>query len=389
MAIATGTAIALGAGASLLGGVIGNMSASEDRAQAERAMQAAYAEIEKLGAGPDLAREILLKNFEQVGVLTPELEEAVTLDAPKVAQIQEAPELRKAQMTALELIGQRATTGMGPEDRARLAEIQLQQARDTEAKRQQILQSYQQRGIAGAGSELAAQLQAASAGSAQAGEQGLQLAAQAQRSALEAAREYGALGGQIRGQEFGIAQTKAGAEDQASMARFNEALARQQRNVAARMGAQQYNLGTRQRIAEQNVAQQNVELQRQRAAEQQMYDNQVRVAQMRAQARLGQAGQYQQQAQQTAGAVQGAASGVSQALMYAGIYGGKDDKPTPTASASSVAPAAATAGAPVLPAVPKAPNPQIAVPFPIPSTDTGLGYEDYENQQSSLPYWMK
>ncbi len=107
------------------------------------------------------------------------------------------------------------------------------------------------------------------------------------------------------------------------MARFNEAVARQQRNIAARNIAQQQNLATRQRIAEQNVQQSNVELQRQRAAEQQMYDNQLRVAQMRAQARLGQAGQYQQQAQQTAGMWSGMGSSVGQGLMYAGIYGGK------------------------------------------------------------------
>lgn len=332
----TGYMIA-GVATNVLGGVIGNLSSSADRNRAERAMEAAYAEIERLGAGPDLAREILFKNFEQVGVLTPEIEEAIELDAPKVAQIQEAPELRKAQMTALELLKQQAT-GVSPELRAGIKEIELQQARDTEAKRQQLLQSYQQRGLGGAGSEYAAQLQAASAGSAQAAEQGVKLGSQLARSALEAARAYGDLGGQVRGQEFDIARTKAAAEDQTAAERFREATSRQQRNVAARMGAQQYNLGTRQRIAEQNVGLSNAELQRQRAAEQQMYDNQLRVAQMRAQARLGQAGQYQQQAQQTAGAVQGAASGVAQGLMLAGVYG-KKQKPSEqnsVAAASSV-----------------------------------------------------
>lgn len=322
------------AAAPIITGALGNLFSSDDRERAQQAAMAAYQEIASLGAGPDLAREILYRNFEQVGVLTPELEEAIQLEAPKIAQIQEAPELRKAQMTALELIGQRAATGMGPEDRARLAEIQLQQARDTEAKRQQIIQSYQQRGLGGAGSELAAQLQAASAGSAQAGEQGLQLAAQAQRSALEAAREYGILGGQIRGQEFDIARTKAGAEDQAAMARFNEAVARQQRNVAARNVAQQQNLATRQRISEQNIAQQNAELLRQRDAERQMRDDQLRVAQMRSQARLGQSAQYQQQAGQTAGMWQGIGSGIGQAAMYAGMHAAK---PTGTTGAAGSA----------------------------------------------------
>jgi hypothetical protein len=293
----TGTAIM--GGASILGGVIGNIASSGDRDRAQQAYQQALDQIMSIGAPPDLAKEILLKNFQQVGVLTPELEEAVHLDAPKVAQIQEAPELRKAQMTALQAMGQRAATGMTAEDRSRLAQIQLQQARDTEAKRQQILQSYQQRGLGGGGSELTAQLQAASAGSAQAAEQGLGLQAQASQAALEAARQYGAFGSQMRGQEFDIARAKAGAEDQAALARFNEAVARQQRNVATRMGVQQQNLGTQQRIAEQNIAQANAELQRQRAAQAQQYQMGLDRARALSGAQQGIAGVYQQQAAQT------------------------------------------------------------------------------------------
>ena len=383
-----GTLYALGASASAVGGLLGNILSGEDRRNAMQAYEQALAEINSIGAPPDLAREIMLQRFEQVGVLTPELEEAVNLDAPKVAAIQEAPELRKAQMTALELIGQRAATGMGPEDRARLAEIQLQQARDTEAKRQQILQSYQQRGLGGAGSELAAQLQAASAGSAQAGEQGLQLAAQAQRAALEAAREYGALGGQIRGQEFDIARTKAGAEDQAAMARFNEAVARQQRNVATRMGVQQQNLATRQRVAEQNVAQANAELQRQRAAEAQQYGLAMQRAQLRSAAQQG-IGQAQAgQAGQTAGMWSGLGAGIGQGLIAAGVYGAKQNKPeTAAASATKATAPTAAIATKQAPSAPFYPTPTGAPVGPVSSLITGLGEEDYASQQSKLPDW--
>jgi hypothetical protein len=289
------------AAAPIIGGIVGNIASAGDRQRARDAYERALAEIEAIGAPPDLAREIILQRFEQVGVLTPELEEAVNLEAPKVAQIKEAPELREAQMTALQLLGERAKTGFSAEDRAGLAQIQLQQARDTEAKRQQILQSFQQRGMGGAGAELAAQLQAASAGSAQAGEEGLKLQAQAQRAALEAAMQSGQLGGQIRGQEFDIARTKAGAEDQAAMARFNEAVARQQRNVATRMGVQERNLVGRQRAADLNVQQSNTELQRQRDAQARMYEFDLKRAGLRADAQRGMGQVYQQQAAQTGG----------------------------------------------------------------------------------------
>lgn len=271
MPIATGTAIAAAVGANLVGGVIGSIASSGDRDSANRAYAAALEEIQRVGAPPDLARQIILGKFQEVGVLTPELEKAVELDAPKVAQIKEDPGLRGAQMSALGMLGKRAATGMSAEDRSRLAEIQTQIARDTEAKRQQIVQGYQQRGLGGGGSELAAQLQAASAGAAQAGEEGGRLAAMAQQSALEAARQYGTLGGQIRGQEFDIARTKAGAEDQAALSRFNEATARQQRNVGVSNVAQQQNLANRQRLSEMNVSTANAELLRQRQAEREQY----------------------------------------------------------------------------------------------------------------------
>lgn len=310
MAIQAVAAIA----APIIGGIVGNIASSGDRQRAREAYQTALAEIEAIGAPPDLAREIILQRFEQVGVLTPELEEAVTLEAPKVAAIKEAPELRQAQMTALQLLGERAKTGFSAEDRAALAQIQLQQARDTEAKRQQILQSFQQRGMGGAGAELAAQLQAASAGAAQAGEEGLKLQAQAQRAALEAASQYGGLGGQIRGQEFDIARAKAGAEDQAAMARFNEAVARQQRNVATRMGVQERNLAARQKAADLNVQQANAELQRQRDAQAQMYQLNLQRAGLRSGAQRGMGQVYQQQAGQTAGMWSGIGAGLGRGI---------------------------------------------------------------------------
>jgi hypothetical protein len=316
--------------APVVGGIIGNITSSGDRAAAEQAMRDALAEINAIGAPPDLAREILLQRFEQVGVLTPELEEAVSLDAPKVAQIQEAPELRRAQMGALQILGQQAKGGLTAEGRSGLEEIQRQQERNTEAKRQQILQSFQQRGTGGAGAEMLSQLQAASAGAAQAGEERLKLQAQAQQAALQAASQYGSLGGQIRGQEFDIARARAAAEDQAAATRFQEATSRQTRNVASRNLAQQQNLAMRQRISEQNVAQQNAELQRQRAAEAQRYEFDLRRAQARAGARQGMAQQYQQQAGQTTGVWSGIGSSIGQGAAQAVAYQARANKPDGT-----------------------------------------------------------
>ena len=49
--------------ASVGGAVIGNMASASDREAAAKAQKKALAEIEKLGAGPDLAKEIFYKEF--------------------------------------------------------------------------------------------------------------------------------------------------------------------------------------------------------------------------------------------------------------------------------------------------------------------------------------
>lgn len=319
---ALAAAAAISAGSKILGGAIGNMASSDDRDRAQSAYLRAMQEIERIGAPPDLARKIFYKEFQQVGVLTPELEEAVDLAAPQVSQIKEAPEFKEAQLGALRrLTG--LSKGRDAELQAQMAQSAIQQAQQTQAGFQRAQQLEQQMGRGGAG--LAARMQAASTGAAQAGEQGVQLAAQARRSALEAAGQLGTLGTQVRGQEFDIAKTKAGAADQAAMARFNEAVARQQRNVSTRMGVQQQNLANRQRLSEMNIAQQNAEALRQRQAEAQQYELGMRRAQLMAGAQQGMGDVYQQRAGQTSQMWQGIGSGVGDlGSIYAlGGFGGE------------------------------------------------------------------
>jgi hypothetical protein len=329
MALDPMTLYAMGAGVSALGGILGNVFSSGSREDALNASRQAMNELLNIGVPPNLAREIILEKYQQVGSYIPEFEQEIALMEPDVAQIQEDPSLRQAQMGGLELLKERMKTGFNAQDRAALTQMQLQQGRDTEAKLQQIKQNFQQRGLGGAGPELAAQLQAASAGSAQAGEEGLKLQAQAARSALEAALQSGQLGTQIRGQEFDIARTKAGAKDQAAMARFNAALGRQERNVGATNLARQQNLATAQRLSEQNVAQGNRELYRQREAEDRVYGYDLERARLRAQGYQGLAATHLGQAQQTSGAWTGGLGAVGQGFTLAGVaQSGQPNKKT-------------------------------------------------------------
>jgi len=325
-AISASTAIIGSVLGNVAGGIVGNIASASDRRAAAAASQRALEEIERIGAPPDLAKEILLREYQSAGVLTPEVEKQVDLGVSKIAEIKEAPELREAQMGALRRLQEASKAGFTPEARAAMQEARTQAQRDAQAKMQQILQQQQARGLAGAGSTLAAQLQAGSAAAAEEGEAALRAGAMASQAALQAAAQTGSLGSSIRGQEFDIARTKAGAEDQFALQRFNEAVSRQQRDISTRNLAQQYNLAQQQRIMDMNVAQRNAELQRQRAAEAQRYQFELQKAGMKAAAHSGQAQQLQQQAAQTQQGWSSIAGGVAQGLSAYGAQSAADDR---------------------------------------------------------------
>lgn len=320
------TAGLISGGANLIGNAIGGLFAGDKQKQAEKAMQAALAEINAIGAGPDLAKQIFNREFKSAGVLTPELEQAVEQGVSKTAQIQEDPRFKKAQMEALGAIQQRGRTGFTPEEMMQLRQERATAERSAEAKRQQILAGLRARGALDSGAGISAQLQSADELAAQQMEASDRISAMAGQRALQSIMQAGQLAGQTRGQEFDIARAKAGSEEE--MQRFNigNRMAQEQRRVAMENQARQYNLEQQQAISNMNIQQYNQEMLRQRQAQQQMYQNQLQRAQLRANTKLGQASQLQQQAgqiQQTWGDI---GSGIGQigsmAYMMAGSPSG-------------------------------------------------------------------
>lgn len=279
---------------------IGAAESSSARAEAARMAREAYDELLKAGYPPDLSQEIIFDQFQQAGLLTPELEQAIKQDISKVSEIQESPELRDAQMAALEGLKQRATVGLTPEEKAEYNKIRANVQRDAEAQQQAILRGFQERGQAGSGQQLAAQLSAAQAGAQRGSEEGDRISADASRRALQAIQQGGQLAGQVRGQEFDINRARAQAADE--MSRFNVENQRgvQSRNIAAKNAAQEANLRAQQSIANANVDMGNAERIRQANARRQYYMDLSGRATGLANAKLGQASQIRQEGQQTA-----------------------------------------------------------------------------------------
>lgn len=333
-AIAGAVAVA----APILGGIIGQSQASGDSAQSQQLAQQAYNELMAVGLPPDLSKQLIMEKFKSAGKLTPQMEDAINMGPSKVAGIQTDPGLKAAQTSALQLLQQRGKTGLGPEDRAALNQVRDEVQRDTEAKRQQILQNFQQRGQGGSGAELIAALQASQSGSNQASAQGDRLAAQASQNALQALTQSGQLGGQIRGQDFSEAQTKAQAEDAINQFNTQNAVSRQQRNVGVSNQAQAANLANEQGIANQNTSQANQELLRQNQAKQNYYNSLLSRAGMRANASEQLGANYGQRAADTAQRYAGMGSAIGGIAGTAAGAFGKPEAPSASNNFGSASP---------------------------------------------------
>lgn len=263
----------IGSVGGLAGSIIGQNAAGSDRGHAQALTDEAINAINGVAVPTDLANAINLRQYQSAGQLTPAQEQTINAAPSQAGQVKGNAQLQNAQMQALNALQAQSQTGMSSADRARLNQIQQQMATQAEGQRQAVLQNFAQRGLAGSGNELLAQLQASQNAANQANQQGLGVAGQAQQNALQALSQYGNQAGAMEGQQFNQ-QTQA-AQAQDLLNRFNVQNQQQQqaRNVGMQNAAQQYNLQNQQGIQNANVGQANAELQRQKAAEQQQFQD--------------------------------------------------------------------------------------------------------------------
>ena len=321
MAVATGTALAAAAiGGPIIGGAIGAISSAADRRRAQEAMQRAYNLIKNSpDTGPDAAKHIIFRSLEDAGVLTPELEKAVEMEAPQLSKIAADPEFLKKEAAGTRALQRMAETGF--DTRAQYEEARLRGLQERRKELASIEQAEQAAGRVG-GAGLAAKLAGGVASSANIAEQALRASSEQERAKREALGMYMQQLGTSEEQRLGLEKTRASALDE-----FNRTVAAdrrgvQTRNVAARTDAQRFNIGTRQADIQQRLMQDTQKA----AAERQLYEDRWRKTMALANAEQGQATQYQQQAGQTAGTWSGIGTGVGQAAMYAGLYGQKQEE---------------------------------------------------------------
>ena len=261
----------VGIGANIAGAAAASAASSGDIATATSAINQAYQQLAGIGLPPNLAQPIIYQQFQQKGILTPQLEQTINQHPSLAATATGSDQANKAQMQALQILQQTGQTGMTPQSQAALNQIRQQVSADTNAKQQAIQQQFAARGEGGSGAQLIGQLQAAQSGANQESTAGNQVAAMASQNALQAIGQAGTLGGQIQNQQFGEQFQKGQAQDVINQFNAQNQVAQQVRNVGVQNQAQAANLGTAQQLANANTQQSNQELLRQNQAQNQQY----------------------------------------------------------------------------------------------------------------------
>lgn len=298
---------------SLFTSIIGAGEASAQRDQAMQILNNAVNQYSQMGMPPDESVPLVLQQFKQQGVLTPELEQQIRQDPSILTNYQPNQQYKNAQQSALQSMLQRGQGGLTASDRANYNQILQQNEQEGNSKRQALLQNYASRGLAGGGAELAAQLGAQQQDSQNLYNSGLQVAGQANQNALQAMTQAGQLGTQLSNQDFQTAKAKSDAQDAINRFNTQNALGVQNYNVGAQNSAQQANLQNAQRVSDANALMSNQEAQRQAQAKQAYWNSLFGLAGAKANALNGQATQVNANAAATGQSYTNIAGGIGRA----------------------------------------------------------------------------
>lgn len=279
---ALGTAILPGwgtAAGAVVGGLVGAFSGNGD--DATKYSQDAVDAINNIANAPDLQKPILIQQYQDAGVLTPVMLQQLNLNSDKATTLTENQgdiQQQKAALTALQQLSQ---NGMSAQDQAETNQLRNSVAADTNAKIQQTLQAAAQRGQNSSGNTLAAELSAIQGGQQTQSSSADQIAASAANARAQALQNYSNLATGIRGQDFNTQQYNTTNDIQRQQFLDQNAIARQNANVAATNNANLYNIQRAQGVSDANTSAQNQELQRQVAAQQQQWsDNNAKATEL-------------------------------------------------------------------------------------------------------------
>lgn len=273
LALLAGTAVA-GAAANIYGSQQANKQAKAAQAEATRIYNERMAKLDALNIPTIEAQKIVLQDPELAGILAPQLEAQAEQLESQLAGIEVDPRLKRAQMDALSSIQER-TTGLTPEDIIQIQNTRRDIAGDMRVQDANIVQNLQQRGLGGAGIEVAMRQAGGQRTQSQASDEADRLAQMQYNARMGALQQAGSMAGQLRGQEFGEKQTTASAAD--AIAQFNLAnrMGVSGRNIDRANQAQASNLAQKQRLADIRAGNANQAEIHNKGLQQTYYQNQM------------------------------------------------------------------------------------------------------------------
>jgi hypothetical protein len=300
--------------APVIGGLIGGSSARRQAREAAALRQQALAQFAGIDL-PTIADQLYnLEAPDYAGDLTAIQEQAVAIDPTAMENIAVDPRLAQEQMKALEAISQRADQGLTETDMMAFQQARRGAAAEAQAKQEQVLQSMQQRGIGGAGAELAARLMAAQAGGDRVSQESMQIAQEDSRQRQANLQALANLASGMRTQEFGEQSDVARAKDALAQFRAQNTQAVQARNVGRQQDAATRNVNLRQGIAEQAANMRNQEEMRRANLYGDQFNRQMQLAGAKSNIMTGNAANIEQQAGRTADMWSGIGSGIGSGL---------------------------------------------------------------------------
>lgn len=256
--------------------LIGNAQASGANKEASRKLNGLLQMYNKIRVPTVEDQQLLLEEFQNAGLLTPEMESAILQGDSAFNNIQEDSRLREAQLGALTKLQDISdNNGLDFQAKNKLNQTRNEASQWAKGNREAIQQSFERRGMGGSGQELAAQLLNSQSGANRVSNEGLNIAALAEERALQSLMGASDIGGQVRKQDFDIAARKADATD--NIRRFNTEVVNraQSSNVDRVNNARAANLQNKQNIMNANTDLRNKQQEHNKGLIQQRYQNEL------------------------------------------------------------------------------------------------------------------
>lgn len=305
-------------GASIAGGLIAANQSKKAMAAAQAASAEAVRQLEAVGIPSIEAQQIVLQNPQLVAQLVPELAQNIEQANSEMANVEVPSKYGEAQDRALDkLIEMGETPFTLSEQIANEKERRATQG-VMEQQRAAALQNAAQRGMAGSGLEFAMGQAGAQQAQQQLANESEAKIQDAQNRVLNSIAQGGNLATDLSNQSFSQQSQKANAQDIINAFNTQNKLGVQNTNVANKMAAQQYNVGTAQNLENTRANNANAQETYNKGLIQQDYQNRLNKAQSIANAKMGQGSMAMQAGQNQAANTMGMFSGISQAIGGAG-----------------------------------------------------------------------